>query len=327
MAEKKETQSYSSSPFGGWGAYYIVIPSHNEEKLISLTLQSLVEQTVLPTKIVVVNDNSTDKTAEIVLAFAEKYSFISLVNKTSDAIHLPGSKVIQAFQKGLETLDDNYDFIVKADSDLIFPSNYFETIIKHFKSDEKIGMAGGFCYIETRTKNNNSNKKNRVPEHLVQKNEICEEKNGEWILENLTDKDHIRGALKAYRKECFQQIGGLKPAMGWDTVDELLSKFFGWKVKTDSSLKVKHLKPTGANYNKTARYKQGEAFYTLGYGFWITAIASAKLAMMKKKPLLFLDYIRGFIKAKSAKKTMLVTPEQAKFIRNYRLKKMKEKLF
>ncbi|MDR6966294.1 glycosyltransferase involved in cell wall biosynthesis [Flavobacterium arsenatis] len=280
--------------------YYIVIPSHNEEKLISLTLQSLVEQTVLPAKIVVVNDNSTDKTAEIVLSFADKYPFISLVNKTSDPIHLPGSKVIQAFQKGLETLDENYDFIVKADSDLIFPSNYFETIIQHFKSDEKIGMAGGFCLIE---------------------------KNGEWVLENLTDKDHIRGALKAYRKECFQQIGGLKPAMGWDTVDELLSKFYGWKVVTDASLKVKHLKPTGANYNKTARYKQGEAFYTLGYGFWITAIASAKLAMMKKKPLLFLDYIKGFLKAKSAKKTMLVTPEQAKFIRNYRLKKMKEKLF
>jgi len=115
--------------------------------------------------------------------------------------------------------------------------------------------------------------------------------------------------------------------MGWDTVDELLCKFYNCKVVTDESLKVKHLKPTGANYNKTARYKQGEAFYTLGYGFWITAIASAKLAMMKKKPLLFIDYINGFWKAKSEKKSLLVTQEQAKFIRNYRLKKMKEKLF
>lgn len=280
--------------------YYIVIPSHNEESLISLTLQSLVEQTVLPTKIVVVNDNSTDNTEAIVNLFVSKYPFISLVNKTSDAIHLPGSKVIQAFQKGLETLDENYDFIVKADADLIFPSNYFETIIKHFKSDNRIGMAGGFCYIE---------------------------KNGEWILENLTDKDHIRGALKAYRKETFKQIGGLKPEMGWDTVDELLCKFYNWKVVTDESLHVKHLKPTGAKYNKTARYKQGEAFYSLGYGFWITAIASIKLAMMKKKPLLFIDYIKGFWKAKSSKKLLLVTEEQAKFIRKYRLKKMKEKIF
>ncbi|MFV8360081.1 glycosyltransferase family 2 protein [Flavobacterium sp. LS1P3] len=280
--------------------YYIVIPAHNEEAFIALTLDSLISQTVLPKKVVIVNDNSTDKTAEIVTAYAKENPFISLVNKTSSAIHLPGSKVIQAFHKGFETLDDEYDVIVKLDADLILPNNYFETILNILEKDATIGMAGGFAYIE---------------------------KNGEWILENLTDKDHIRGAFKAYRKACFQQIGNLKPAMGWDTVDELLSKFYGWKVVTDASLIVKHLKPTGANYNKTARYKQGEAFYTLGYGFLITCIASAKLAMMKKKPLLFLDYIKGFWKAKAAKTPLLVTAEQAKFIRKYRLKKMKEKIF
>ena len=280
--------------------YYIIIPAYNEEQFIALTLQSLIQQTVLPSKVVVVNDGSTDSTAEIVSAFAKEYPFISLVNKTSDAIHLPGSKVINAFNKGLESVDENYDFIVKADADLIFPPNYFETLIQHFKSDDKIGMVGGFCYIE---------------------------KNGNWILENLTDKDHIRGALKAYRKETFKQIGGLKSAMGWDTVDELLCKFYNWKIKTDETLKVKHLKPTGANYNKAARYKQGEAFYSLGYGFWITAIASAKLSLRKKKPLLFIDYINGFWKAKNAKKNLLVTDEQATFIRNYRWKKMKKKFF
>jgi glycosyltransferase involved in cell wall biosynthesis len=279
--------------------YYIVIPAYNEAQFILLTLESLVEQTVLPSKVVVVNDSSTDSTAELVTAFAKEYSFISLVNKTSDAIHLPGSKVIQAFQKGLESVDSNYDFVVKADADLIFPANYFETLIDHFKSDDRIGMAGGFCYIE---------------------------KNENWVLENLTDKDHIRGALKAYRKETFQQIGGLKSAMGWDTVDELLCKFYDWKIKTDGTLHVKHLKPTGANYSKNARYKQGEAFYTLGYGFWITSIASVKLALRKKKPLLFLDYMNGFWKAKKAKKPLLVNEEQAKFIRKYRWKKMKEKL-
>lgn len=280
--------------------YYIVIPSHNEEKFIALTLDSLVKQTVLPAKVVVVNDNSTDRTADIVKSFAEKHPWISLVNKTSEAIHLPGSKVIQAFQKGLEAMDQNYDILVKADADLIFPENYFETIIRHFKKDSKIGMVGGFAYIE---------------------------KNSDWILENLTDKDHIRGAFKAYRKACFEQIGGLKPAMGWDTVDELLCKFYHWKVITDETLKVKHLKPTGANYNKASRYKQGEAFYALGYGFFITAVASLKLAMRKGKPLLFLDYLKGFWKAKSENKTMLVTPEQAKFVRQYRWKKMKAKLF
>ncbi len=280
--------------------YYIIIPAHNEADFIALTLNSIVSQTLLPSKVVVVNDNSTDATASIVTEFSNAHDYISLVNKTSEAIHLPGSKVIQAFHKGFETVDADYDFIVKLDADLILPDNYFETIINHFKKDNKIGMVGGFAYIE---------------------------KNGQWILENLTDKDHIRGAFKAYRKECFLQIGNLKPAMGWDTVDELLCKFYGWKIVTDASLKVKHLKPTGANYNKTARFKQGEAFYSLGYGFVITAIASAKLAIMKRKPLLFFDYVQGFWKAKFSKKPLLVSDEQAKFIRNYRWNKMKEKLF
>lgn len=280
--------------------YYIIIPAHNEEAFIGLTLQSIIDQTNQPEKVVVVDDNSVDSTSEIVRSFAASNHVIALVRNTSEAIHLPGSKVIQAFNKGLDILDDNYDVIVKLDADLILPHNYFETILAIFKSDPEIGMAGGFAYIE---------------------------KNGEWVMENLTDKDHIRGAFKAYRKQCFKDIGGLKSAMGWDTVDELLAKFYGWKVVTDDSLQVKHLKPTGSNYNKTARYKQGEAFYSLGYGFFITVIAAAKLAMMKKKPLLFLDYMSGFLKARSAEKPLLVSKEQAKFIRNYRMSNMRKKLF
>nr|WP_298003532.1 glycosyltransferase family A protein [uncultured Flavobacterium sp.] len=279
---------------------YCVIPTYNEERFIAQTLTSLVNQTVMPNKIVVVNDNSTDKTATIVTDFANKHSNITQILNKSENKHLPGSKVIRAFYKGFETLDDSNDIIVKLDADLILPNNYFERIIEMFHKDLQIGMVGGFAYIE---------------------------KNGEWILENLTDKDHIRGAFKAYRKECFSQIGGLKPAMGWDTVDELLCRFYNWKIITLEDLKVKHLKPTGAIYDKSARYKQGEAFYTLGYGFLITTIAGLKLAWRKQKPLLFVDYLKGYFKAKSTKKPLLVTNEQAKFIRKYRWLKMKNKLF
>lgn len=279
---------------------YCVIPTYNEEAFIGKMLQSLTEQTFLPEKVVVVNDNSTDNTAEIIKSFSEKHLFIKQVFNPSENKHLPGSKVINAFYKGYETLDNSYDIILKLDADLILPKNYFEQVAAVFQSDVNVGMAGGFAYIE---------------------------KNGSWILENLTDRDHIRGAFKAYRKECFEQIGGLKPAMGWDTVDELLCRFYGWKIVTLPDLKVKHLKPTGAIYDKTARYKQGEAFYTLGYGFWITAIASLKLALRKQKPLLFVDYLKGFFKAKQSNVPLLVTKEQAQFIRNYRWKKMKQKLF
>ncbi len=280
--------------------YAVVIPAHNEQDFLGLTLQSLVTQTVLPSQVLIVNDNSLDDTSKIAEQFSQKYSFISVVNLQSSAEHLPGSKVIHAFNAGYEQLIVDADIIVKLDADLQLPSNYFEVIIKTFQSDETIGMVGGFAYIE---------------------------KNSQWVLENLTDKDHIRGAFKSYRKECFQQIGGLKPAMGWDTVDELLARYYGWKISTINKLHVKHLKPTGQNYNAAARLKQGEAFYSLGYGWIITIIASAKLALLKKQPMLFLDYLSGFRKAKAENKPLLVTQAQAKFIRNFRIQRMKSKLF
>ena len=279
--------------------YYIIIPAYNEQKNIGLTLDSILKQTFLPQKVVVVNDNSTDNTVAIVKEFIEKHNFISLVNTNSEQIHLPGSKVINAFNQGLEALDENYDFIVKLDADLILPENYFKRIAQIFSENPKVGMAGGRAFIE---------------------------KDGDWILESLTDNDHIRGAFKSYRKECFLEIGKLKTEMGWDTVDELLSRYFGWEVFVDTSLEVKHLKPTGSEYNKKSRYKQGEAFYRLGYGFWITLLASLKLAVKKKKPLLFIDYLKGFFKAKANKKPLLVTAEQAEFIRNYRWMKIKKKI-
>ncbi len=279
--------------------FYIIIPAHNEQDFIALTLESLAKQTLLPKKVVVVNDHSTDATADIVSKFSQQYSWISLVNITSSDAHLPGSKIINAFYKGLETLDEVYDVICKFDADLIFPENYLEQLSIHFKDNSQLGMASGFCYIE---------------------------KNGDWILENLTRKDHIRGALKAYCKDCFLQIGGLKPSMGWDTVDELLAKFYGWNILTDETLKVKHLKPTGASYNKASKYLQGEAMYKMRYGFVITLISAMKLAYKKRSFSLFKNYMAGYFKAKNSNTEFFVTETQGKFIRQLRWNGMIGKL-
>jgi len=278
--------------------FYIIIPAHNEQDSIGLTLDSLVHQTLLPKKVVVVNDNSTDETQDIVESYSTKYNYINLINSKSSNEHLPGSKIINAFYKGFETLDENYDVICKFDADLIFPNNYLEQIANHFNSNNKLGMASGFCYIE---------------------------KNGSWILENLTRKDHIRGGLKTYRKDCFIEIGKLKLSMGWDTVDELLAKYYKWDILTDDSLHVKHLKPTGINYNKASKYMQGEAMYKMRYGFVITFISALKLAYKKQSFSLFKDYIAGYFKAKKNKIDFLVTEEEGKFIRNLRWKGMLEK--
>lgn len=278
---------------------HIIIPAHNEEDCIGLTLESIVAQTLLPKQLVVVNDNSTDKTREIVEGFTNQYPWISLVDSKSSDKHLPGSKIINAFFKGFETLDDDYDVICKFDADLIFPHNYLERISSHYMANSKLGMVSGFCYIN---------------------------KNGRWIIENLTRKDHIRGALKAYRKDCFDAIGQLKPAMGWDTVDELLAKYYGWELITDDSLHVKHLKPTGIAYNKSAKYLQGEAMYKMRYGFLLNLLTALKMGVRKKSFSYFINYIIGYLKAVFDKPSRLVNKDQGNFIRNLRWKGILRKI-
>ena len=277
---------------------YIVIPAHNEANILGSTLQSLAEQSLQPEKIVVVDDNSTDDTSKIAEEFSKKYPFIQLIKNRSSTEHAPGSKVINAFYQGFYQLDDNYDIICKFDADLIFPKNYLERIAEIFKKEPMVGMAGGFCSVQRKDK---------------------------WIPENLTGKDHIRGALKAYSKNCFIQIGELKPAMGWDTADELLARFHGWKVVTDDSLLVKHLRPTGMNYFEHAGRKQGEAFYRLRYGTLLSLIASAKLAAMKMNPFAFLHYISGYFNARNKKRPFLVSEEEGHFIRKLRWANIRKK--
>ncbi|MEM0518130.1 glycosyltransferase [Aequorivita flava] len=279
--------------------FYIVIPAHNEEAFIGKTLGSLVEQTLLPKKIVVVNDASTDGTQQIIDQFSEKYHFIKSEFHNSKKLHEPGSKVINAFYKGFETLDDDFDVICKFDADIILPPNYFEKIIELFSSDEKVGIAGGNLYIKVEN---------------------------EWKFENISKKTKVRGPIKLYRRKCFKEIGGLKKSMGWDTVDELLAQYHGWKVKTDPSLHVKHLKPTGKVYTKASKHKQGEAFYKMRYGFWLTLIASAKLASKKNSFSFFADTLKGYFKAKNAKLDFIVSEKEGEFIRNLRWKNIRKKL-
>lgn len=281
--------------------YYIVIPAHNEEAFLAKTLDSVCEQSLLPKKVVVVNDNSTDNTEALIDQYVAKNSILIKLNTQSSTEHMPGSKVINAFEKGLAQLDGNYDFLVKLDADVLLPDNYFEKIAHIFQGHPRVGIAGGFVYEENQNK--------------------------EWTLNHPMNKNHVRGAFKAYSKNCFKAIGGLKSAMGWDTLDELLARYHGFEIYTDDSLKVKHLRPTGKAYNTKAKLLQGEAMYTMGYGYWITFIASLKMAWKHKKSGPFFDNMEGFYNARREKKPHLVTKEEGAFIRKYRWKGIRGKLF
>lgn len=277
----------------------IVIPAHNEAQHIAQTLDSLLAQTHAAEQIIVVDDASTDQTAAIVKNYASSHPQLQLLQKPAEqAGHFPGSKVIAAFKFGLQHLGD-VDVICKFDADLIFPENYLELHAQTFTNNPKAGLVGGFCYV------------------LQQ---------DQWILENLTGKDHIRGALKAYRTACFKQIGGLKEAMGWDTIDELLARYHGWEVVPLESLQVKHLKPTGHTYNKKARYKQGQAFYRMRYRLLLTLIASLKMASRKKSVAFFFNTVIGFFKAWLAGDSFLLNPDQGRFMRKIRYRSIIQKL-
>lgn len=280
---------------------YIVIPAHNEAAFLPALLQSLMTQTHLPEKVVVVDDASTDDTFEVGTAFIPKFKSLKIVKNPSEKIHQPGGKVVRAFLYGLSQLDNNYDLLLKLDADLVLPKNYLATLIKHFMQNPQTGMAGGVAAVE---------------------------KNGHWQVENLTDKDHIRGALKAYRKVCYKDIGGLIPAMGWDTLDEMLARYKGWEIQVDQSLQVKHLRPTGHAYAPKAARLQGEAFYRMRYRPLLALTASLKLALRKPNSFrLFIGYTIGFWRSFIVQKPFLISEEAGKFIRQYRWKKIRIKYF
>ena len=278
----------------------IVIPAYNEAESIGTTLHSLLNQTYPPFQIIVVDDGSTDNTAQVVNYIASKYPIVQLVQRGEKGEHLPGAKVVQTFNYGLSYLKEDIEVICKFDADLIFPNNYLEVMNQEYSKNLQLGMFGGFCYIE---------------------------KNGLWVLENLTNKDHLRGAVKSYRKACFEAIGGLKMAMGWDTADELLARYHGWIVQTDETLHVKHLRPTGAGYKSNARYLQGSVFYRMRYGVLLTLLAAVKLAVKKRSGKLFLDYCKGFYKAKQEKQSYLLSAEEGKWVRQYRWKGIFSKFY
>ena len=101
--------------------YVVITPVRNEAKFIKKVLDSMILQTKKPVEWIIVDDGSTDDTPQIVNRYAERYSWIKLVNKQDRGFRQRGKGVIQAFYVGYDTLSTvNYHFIVKLDGDLSF---------------------------------------------------------------------------------------------------------------------------------------------------------------------------------------------------------------
>jgi poly-beta-1,6-N-acetyl-D-glucosamine synthase len=236
--------------------YVVITPVRDEEKHIEETIRSVTSQTILPAQWIIVDDGSTDKTAEIANQYASQVPWMRLVRRPNRGSRKSGGGVIEAFYDGYNVLrHDDWQFIVKLDGDLTFSPDYFEKCFEHFEREPKLGIGGGDIYHEFEG---------------VQK------------LES-NPKFHVRGATKIYRRECWEAIGGLWKAPGWDTIDEVNANMLGWKSYSFSELQVIHHRLTGtADGLLRDRIKHGVACYVSGYHpLFVAASCVSRLA---KKP-------------------------------------------
>ena len=280
--------------------YVIITPAKNEEKYIRFTLESVCKQTVLPIEWIIVDDGSTDNTSKIVKEFNSKNEWIKLIKINNSAeSRSGGAKVVRAFNEGLKAITKDFEVIVKLDADLTLPHNYFERVVSEFQKNEKIGICGGICVVKD---------------------------NGNIIIEK-TAEYHIRGALKAYRKECFEQIGGLMPVFGWDGIDEFLAMYYGWELKVINDLQVIHCRKTG---EETGQFKysvsMGKFCYNIGYDPILLFLRATNRVLATNYNLINgLGALVGYTYAIFAEKKLL-QKNQRKFIRKFQYKRIKNKI-
>jgi len=298
--------------------FLIIIPAHNEEKNILPCLESLKNQKFQDFKCVIVNDGSTDKTQEIVEKFLENNLKFRIYNLKLSK-HEPGAKVVRTFNKGLETENlENFDVVCKFDADIIFPENYLEKINEVYEKNPNAGMVSGLVYIK---KGFDSAQPDKSDFTTSQLHDFTNQ--NEWIFENLSSKNHVRGPIKSYRKEVFQKMNGLRAVLGWDNIDVMLCKMHGFETVTLQELWVKHLRPTAYKYKSQKAQKLGEYFYNIGLNFPLAAISSAKSSLKNKSISEFFITMKSFLKQKNPR---VLSQEEIVFIRNLRWNEMFKKI-
>lgn len=283
--------------------YIVITPAYNEEEYIESTIKSVICQSVLPSEWVIVDDGSSDNTAEIVKSYTPKYPFIKLVQKQDfgkrDIGHAEGlvkANEAAAFNEGFRNIyGSDYEYIVKLDADLSFECDYFGELLNCFDRDSKLGIAGGYCYLL---------------------------KKGKMLIEKVPS-DHVRGATKIYRRACFEEIGGIQETLGWDTIDELKAQMFGWTTRSFADNKVIHLRATGSiDGIIKGKVRHGLTAYILGYhpifmfGRAVYNIFEAPCVIGS------IAMLYGFAAGLLRSESRIVDPQLAGFIRKKQIKRM-----
>jgi glycosyltransferase involved in cell wall biosynthesis len=221
--------------------YVLITPARNEGPFIEKTLSSMVTQTVLPERWVIVDDGSTDNTAEIVAQFAERTSWIELLRREQRVDRSFAGKVY-AFTAGLERVRSiDYEIIGNLDADLSFDGDYLEFLIRKFVEDPRLGVAG-------------------TP--------FTENSGYDSTKDSFEGENHVAGGCQLFRRRCFEEIGGFVPNRvgGVDWVAVTTARMKGWKTRSFPEKRFHHYRPLGTAERNVvgSLFSYGQKDYYLG---------------------------------------------------------------
>jgi biofilm PGA synthesis N-glycosyltransferase PgaC len=271
-------------------SFVLITPAKNEAARIQGTLESVIAQTVRPSRWIIVDDGSTDETAAIVQSYVQRYPFIGLLRLTQQTKREFSNKVT-AFNSGQQALEESgYTFIGNLDADITLPPDYFEAVLDSFNRDTQLGIAGG-----------------RVNTTI----------SGRFVCRDRTT-DSVGGAVQLFRRKCFEEIGGYQqlPFGGIDAAAEITARWKGWSVRKVDKDVYEHRQTGSAQDNLwKQRYRDGMKFHTLGYGGIFFACKCLFRLMDKPVCIGSMLSIAGFVSARMRRVPLCMPREAVVYLR------------
>jgi glycosyltransferase involved in cell wall biosynthesis len=248
--------------------YAAVTPVRNEEQNLERLSRSLVAQTRTPTRWVIVDNGSTDETAAMARDLAASNDWVSVISVAGERRPEPGAPIVRAFHAGLRELDPGADVIVKLDADVSMDPGHFEQLLDAFARDPELGIASGTC--------------------------LEADPRGAWRAVPVT-AGHVRGAVRAYRSDCLDQVLPLEERVGWDGIDELKAGVLGWKTQMLPELAFYHHRALGErDAGRAGRWQaQGRASHFMGYRFSYLVLRSLHHARRDRGALTMISSYLG----------------------------------
>ena len=280
--------------------YVLISPCRDEADYMRQTLDSIVAQSVLPAKWVIVDDGSTDDTPHILAEYAQRHDWIEIVTRSDRGRRAVGPGVIDAFYAGLETVNlDDFAYLCKLDLDLEIPPTYFEQVINQMEATPRLANFSGKPYLR--------------------------EKDGRLTSERLGDENAV-GQIKFYRTTAFKDIGGFVRQVSWDGIDGHLCRMKGWIARSEDSpaLRFIHLRQMGSSQHSiwVGRLRWGFGKYFMGSApYFVVAVACYR---MLEQPYIVGGWgiLWGYLKAMFGGAPRFENKEFREFLRRFELQSL-----